>query len=306
MRRIAVTVSASATVAALLACNALTGAGELEAVDCLDACDASLAERTDSPDSTAPGDASPAVDAAPPPPPVDAGADAPTRPSYCEGIALYLPMDGSLAAKSGQPADAPPAVSFVAGKFGQGADLTAPGGVAVFYAATYQSKPVYSLVQGSVAMWVKPTWQPPCGAPAILFKPRAIRAATAPNAGPVVECSATTGLNVDQADAGTVSAAFSGAVPGWKAGDWNHVVGTWTNIANASALRFSVNGGAPVVTNGAWVPNESPVNYLRVGSDVSAPRSVFDEVIVWTRVLATAEIAALAASTVSAAVACGL
>ena len=289
-------------VAALLACNALTGAGDLVAVDCVDGCDAAAPERTIVAEAEAPIDAGGTVDATEP---VDAGADAPTRPSFCEGITFYLPFDGSLTAKSGQLPDAPPAVAFVPGKFGQGADLTVPGGISIFYAATYLSKASYSLTQGSVAMWVKPTWQPPASNASVFFKPRAIRASTSPNAGPVLEYGSLLGLTVDEPDGGLISVGHpAAAVPNWKAADWNHLVGTWSS--SSPTLQFSLNGAAPLATSTPWVPNESPVNFLRLGSDVSAPRSIFDEVILWTRVLSASEIAAVASSSASASVACGL
>lgn len=301
---------AGMAVAMLLACNALTGVGDLEAVDCTEDCDASIPERTTSPEAEVPVDAQAAVDAVvvDAGPLVDAGADgdAATRPSFCQGITLYLPFEGSLSTKAGQAPDTPPAVAFVPGKFGQGADLTAAGGIAVYYAATSQGKSSYSLTAGTLAMWVKPTWQPPCVAnPAVFWKPRSARVAALANAGPVLECATILGLTVDAPDGGQTAVGPSSlSVPKWNAGGWNHLVGTWSS--SSPTLQFSLNGAPPLATANPWVPNDSPVNFLRIGSEVSAARSVFDEIVVWTRVLSAGEIAALAASSVSAAVACGL
>jgi Concanavalin A-like lectin/glucanases superfamily len=292
---------ANLVAAALLACNAITGAGDLE-VGCVDGCDGGEPDRAAPAVEDAFVDMDSTVDA---PVPTDGGTDAPRRPTFCEGITLYLPFDGSLNAKSGQTPDAPPTIPFVPGKFGQAADLTLAGGVAIYYAATYNAKPSYSLSQGSVAMWLKPTWQPPCTAASVLFKPRALKANTSPNAGPVVECGSLLGLTVDEPDGGLVSVGYpSAAVPNWKPADWNHVVGTWG--ASSPTLRFSLNGAPPLATSAPWAPNESPVNFLRIGSESSAPRSLYDEVIFWTRTLSAAEISELASSTVSAGVACGL
>jgi hypothetical protein len=297
-------------VATLLACNALTGVDDLAAVDCAAGCDAAAPERTELPDGSpvlsdgqALIDGAIAVDAKAP---VDASFDALGRPTFCQGITLYLPFDGSLTARSGQPPNTSPNLSFVAGKFGQGVDMTAQGGAAVYYAASYLGTPLYSLAQGSLAMWVKPTFTPPTAQAAIFFKPRSVPTAGTPNAGPELGFGATRlDLIVNAPDGGATSAGYpQAALPNWNAGGWNHLVGTWTTTA--PALQLALNGAAPTTTSAIWVPDESPVNFLRIGSEVSAPRSVFDEVVIWTRVLSTSEIAALAASPVSVAVACGL
>jgi len=294
----------SLAVAGLLACNALTGVGDLEAVDCTVDCDGAAPERV-LPEPVVPVDAATTVDAADATPAGDADADAPTRPSFCEGITLYLPFEGSLNGSAGQTPDTPPTIPFAPGKYGQGADLTVSGGLAIYYAATYKGNSLYSLVHGSVAMWVKPTFQPPTAQPALLFKPRAVRAAAAPNAGPVLGFETLLGLTVDAPDGGSTSVGYPQvALPNWNNGGWNHVVGTWSS--SAPTLQVALNGATPIATANPWVPNESPVNFLRIGSEVSAPRSVFDDVILWTRVLSASENAALAASPVSAAVACGL
>jgi hypothetical protein len=303
-------------VAAFCACNALTGVGDLQATDCIDGCDGSVPVRTgddggnvtDTGAGAADAPVGPLLDAAPKldaTTDADAGTDASTtKPTYCQGITIYLPMDGSLTAKSGQTADAPVAnVSYVAGKFGQGADFTDT--VAVYYTATFGAKSVYSLSAGTVAMWVKPSWTPPCPAIASLFfKPRAVRGPGVPNAGPVLECSAILGMKVDTSDAMLVNSGYAATPPNWNAGTWNHVVGIWGSTA--PTMGFSVNGALPLTVATPWVPNESPPSFLRLGSEVNSAKSVIDEVIVWTRVLSASEIAALAASPVSTATACGL
>lgn len=292
----------------LLACNLLTGAGDLDTAECLSDCEAGVPERTILPDASLPVDDSAVTLDAHAPAPADGGNDASKRPTFCSGIELYLPFDGTLDARSGQPPDLPPAVAFVPGKFGQGADLTGSSGTAVYYASTYLGVTTYSLAGGSLAMWVKPLWQPPCGAgtPSVLFKPKSTHAATAANAGPVIECtSALTGVTVDMVNGGLTEVGYpSGAVPNWNNGGWNHLVGTWSSAS--PTLQFAVNGAAPVSTTVPWSPNDSPVNFLRVGSETSLPRTVFDEVVLWSRVLLAKEIADLAASPASVADACGL
>ena len=113
----------SAAAATLLACNLLTGVGDLDTAECRSDCEAGVVpERTTLPDATLPvDDAAVTPDA---PAPADGGIDASKRPTFCSGIELYLPFDGTLDARSGQPPDLPPTVAFVPGKFGQGADLT--------------------------------------------------------------------------------------------------------------------------------------------------------------------------------------
>ncbi len=296
----------AAAVVALLACNALTGVDDLDTAECVGDCEAGVPERATLPEANGPiDDARGTSDG---PAPADGGKDAAKKPMYCNGILLYLPFEGSLNARSGQPADAPPAATFAPGKFGQGVDLTSDAGTpgtGIYYAATYLGVPTYSLTRGTVAMWLKPTWQPPCGAttPAVFFKPRSAHISTSPNAGPVVECkSVLMGVTVDAPDGATTETGYPSAIANWNNGGWNHLVGTWSSAS--PTLQFAVNGAAPVSTTLPWVPNESPVNFLRVGSEVSAPRSVFDEVVVWDRVLPNKEIADLAASSFSVADAC--
>ena len=296
----------SAAAASLLACNLLTGAGDLDTAKCLSDCEAGVPERTNVADANLPGDdANVTPDAAAP---ADGGNDAAQRPSFCSGIELYLPFDGTLDARSGQPPDLPPAIGFAPGKFGQGADLTGSSGTAIYYAATYNGRTTYSLTGGTLAMWVKPLWQPPCAVmtPSVLFKPRSARAVTPVSAGPVMGCTSTlTGVAVTAPDGGATEVGYpSGVVPNWNSGGWNHLVGTWSSAS--PTLQFAVNGTTLVSTSAPWEPNDSPVNFLRVGSESSLPRSIFDEIVLWSRVLTAMEIADLAASPVSVADACGL
>lgn len=295
----------SAAAVALLACNALTGVNELDTGECLSDCEAGVPERTTFPDANSPfGDATVVPDA---PGSLDGGNDASQRPTFCKGIELYLPFEGTLNAASGQPPDLPPTLAFVPGKFGQGADLTNNSGVAIYYASTYLGRTTYSLTRGTVGMWVKPTWQPPCAptAPSVLFKPRSSHATTAPSAGPLIECKGgLMGVSVNLPDGGLTEVGSSGVVANWNSGGWNHLVGTWSSTS--PTLQFAVNGATPISTAMPWDPNESPVNFLRIGSEVSAPRSVFDEIVLWSRVLPAQEIAELAASPISVGAACGL
>ena len=136
----------SAAAATLLACNLLTGVGDLDTAECLSDCEAGVApERTTLPDATLPVDDAAVTPDGPAPAPADGGIDATTRPTFCSGIELYLPFDGTLDARSGQPPDLPPTVAFVPGKFGQGADLTGSSGTAIYYASTYLGRTTYSL-----------------------------------------------------------------------------------------------------------------------------------------------------------------
>jgi hypothetical protein len=300
----------SVVVATLFACNALTGVGDLSAVDCADGCDGAAPVRTELPDGTvtvdgqSPVDGAVAIDSAVPV--TDAGADGFTRPAFCQGITLYLPFEGSLNARSGQPPTSAGNLPFVAGKFGQGADLTAGGGAAVYYASSYLGTPIYSLAHGSIAMWVKPTFAPPTVQAALFFKPRAVATPGAPNAGPELQFGTSLlELVVNAPDGGATSVGYPQiTLPNWNVNGWNHLVGTWSSTA--PTLQLALNGAAPTSTSLPWVPDESPVNFLRLGSEVSAPRSVFDEVVIWTRVVSASEIAAVAASPVSIGAACGL
>jgi hypothetical protein len=303
--------------ATLSACNALTGVGDLSAVDCADGCDGAVPERTELIDGQSPLDGASSLDGATTldgarpddggkPGDGGDGGDAAPRPTFCEGITLYLPFEGSFNGRSGQPPNSAPGLSFIAGKYGQGADLTGAGGAAIYYASSYLGTPIYSLAHGSVAMWVKPTFAPPTLQAALFFKPRAVATAGAPNAGPELQFGALLlELVVNAPDGGVTKVGYpQTALPNWNVMGWNHLVGTWSGTS--PTLQLALNGAAPTSTSSPWDPDESPVNFLRLGSEVSAPRSVFDEVVLWTRVISASEIAAVAASPVSIGVACGL
>jgi hypothetical protein len=282
-----------------IACNALTGVGDLQTDPCADgSCvDAGTGTRTE------PTPEASTVDAGADATRADAAPDAAPLPSFCSGVTFYLPFESSLVSQEGVAPDAPPAVTYVAGKFGKAVDLS-NGNISVFYPTSVSGKSTYSRAAGTVAMWVKPTWTPPENAQHVLFKPKMDKTNAIVCAGPFVE-NIPAGLStaVDLPDSGV--AQTQPTTGGWQSGAYNHLVATWNQ--SASSLTLTINGGAAVSSaTVSWVPNEATANFLRVGSDGYGSASVFDEVVVWSRELSQAEIAALYASPVAFGPACGL
>jgi hypothetical protein len=274
MRRLHVAFVVSVGSAALAACNALSGASDLEVGVGEAGVDA----------SGAPADAS-----------ADVGADStvdtgPPLPSLCSGITLYLPFDGTLVAKTGQAPEMPvPDAGFIGGKFGSAVDLRTA--IAIFYA----NGGAYSIETGTLAMWFRPTWTPPCtGTGRALFKPKLDQDGAVPSAGPQLVCASAFGFYVAQADGGTPGASFPNAAPSsWVQNGWNHVVGTWDRAAGSIALV--VNGVDATTSADTWTPGESTANHIRLGSDGNPAGSAFDEVVLWNRALTAAELLALEA-----------
>jgi hypothetical protein len=305
------------------ACNALNGVGDLEEVPCTAACDGAEADATsaDGAIGDAPaGDTGSGSDGSGSDtggPPRDGGSiDAATPPSFCTGITLYLPFDKSTNTEAGEQTVDAATTPLVAGKFGNAADLSGASTAAqtaLYYATSFNGSSTYSVAQGTFAAWIKPTFTMPCVAEHVFEKPRVdTTTVSTTSAGPMLTCSpglGIFGLDIQEPDGGIVKCGVSlGALNEWIQNGWNHVVATWTE--SPFQLGFVLNGGASVMgrasSTEAWTPSESPANFLRLGSATSTPNSLFDEVVVWSRVLKDQEILDLYQSTVSVGTACNL
>jgi Concanavalin A-like lectin/glucanases superfamily len=307
-----------AVASSAVACNALTGVGDLALGEdgCGDTCDDAAADRRTGPGTDGAGedgstelDASVAPDAttdASADAPIDTGTDTGTRPSYCTGITMYLAFDDSLATKDGQTTD--PAVtnpSFVTGKYGKAIDMS--GSVSfLYYASSFSGASRYAVGQGTVAMWLKGSWAPPC-AGRTFFKPHAAKGASSTSAGAQVSCGSTYGLSefVVFADGGFASTGpnFAGN-SSWTTNNWNHLLGTWDQAS--PRMTLSVNGQARATTTDPWTPGENPANWLKLGSETTKPDAIFDEVVIWNRALGVTESSAVYNATQSIGQVCGL
>jgi hypothetical protein len=294
-----------------VACNLLNGVGDLEEVVCTDDCDSgpvSDAQHDTKPVDTGSGDTQ--ADTSPRDAPSDTSDSG--LPTFCSGITFYAPFDGALASKAGESPESPPTLPFAdAGKFGQAVDLT--GGVSfstLYYPAAFNTTVIYSAARGTFALWIKPTWSQPCSSDHALIKPKVDRMNLAVGGGPQITCgpgTGTLGAVVNEGDGGTVQAGLPLATVStvWNAADWNHLVATWDQAL--PQLTFDLNGGgvgAHAENTNKWVPGEPTVNYVRLGSTSTLPQALYDEVVIWDRVLSPTEITAVHALTVALGTAC--
>ena len=282
--------------AAAVACNALTGAGDLGTGGC-DDCDAGAAA-VDAATPDSPGVTADAGDATT----SDSGFDAAALPSFCTGLVLYAPLENNYATSQGA-GPAPPLPStatFAPGKFGGGAALNGVNG-ALYYANGMSPLGVpYPKEEGTIALWFKPLWTWPSAVDRVFAKPVSDTTNNNNTAGPSFRLESAAPsmigfINPNAVDAGTVRASSPvlAATPYWNATGFNHMVGTWKHTA--PTLTFTLNGatGDPSITHieitDAW-DNAATVNFTRISSDVVPPDGVFDDVAMWSRALSLAEI----------------
>jgi hypothetical protein len=318
----------ASTAGAVAACNALTGASDLAIDDACatDACEAGLPPRAGDPTAGTPPGAPPGTPPGTPQTGLDAGLDggagdaSPQKdgsadanpPTYCGGIVFYARFDGALTTAEGVEAEAPlPPVTFGAGKFGK-AVLLSGTSAGVFYPVG--GGLTYPAAEGTVAMWVNPSWTYPSTKDRTFFKAPANRDyVNTNNGGPEL------GARDGQRDLGLYTHNAVGSMttamipkpdvePVWKDLGWNHLVAAWRLAP--SYLAVSLNGATSgavghVTSTAAWTA-QAPAAYMRVGSDVGTPDASFDDVAVWNRILSEAEVHALYASAVPIGDACGL
>jgi hypothetical protein len=232
---------------------------------------------------------------------VDAADAGGAPPSFCQGITLYLAMDGTLTGAPAYPpvvADGGAAVAqFGPGKFGQAALLSAANSGA-YYPASGALGTTVQVAEGSVAMWIQPMWSLPPSVTHAFFKVAGDLAST--SAGPASGAD-NVGLvtQVTLADGGTaqVTIGVDAAAPLLLPSAFNHVVSTWDETSGL--LSFTLNGGpgagAAVFEDLGWAPLDPVVTYFRLGGvpNDDEPDAWVDEVAVWNRTLSAQEIAAL-------------
>lgn len=304
MRRLrapyAMMLATSATCAIAVACNALTGVGDLGTGPCPDCADAG-------------GDALVAIENDGPVP-TDSMSDAGDggRPSYCDGLVLYAAFDGTYATAQGGAPDVAPTAPFSAGKFGS-AVLCTGTDEGIFYPEGAAGA-VYPRAAGTFAIWFKPTWKWPSTADRTLVKPAGDRGNGLNGAGPQLRYLSpedTIGFVNQNPDGGFVqaSAAAVDVTPYWKNLDWNHLAGTW-NQAGPITLTFTLNGASGDAaitrreTTAPWVPQFPSAAFTRVASNINFADGYFDDFAMWRRVLSRAEITAVYAANRSIGAAC--
>ena len=266
----------------------------------------------------------------------------PTAPTWCAGIVLYASFDGRLtgdrgwshAETLGTIANAPTA------KFGGGASLTHDGNGAALFLLTDATNAWPDDV-GSLAVWYKQApgtvWgTTPQSAP-VLYRPvGTVPPAALQTAGLAFylffDGTASTGLfelsNQNQQEVLTVPQGSM--APYLRANDFNHYFTAWRRTGGGPTAYFAVNGGSGIeVASGTADPqppdsgteqlsgfkaftsapwsSEGPAIALRLGGPPeNSPDGVFDDLVVWNRVLSFEEAASVFASTTAVGAACRL
>lgn len=281
------------TVAAC-ACNALTGANDLE----LD------------PGGTAPvPEEGGSIDGGPPPadgpidvvPPTDSPiTDGPvTRPTYCNGVTLYLRLDGTTQSAQGDTPALAIAETFGAGKFKGAFDFDTAK--TLVYAATPPTGTKrFDINVGTLSLWFKPRWAFPGTATRTFMRPQDVVDASngAEPALRLDNAAAQKSLGVEGPGATEATATVAAVTPSWKNLDWNHLVGTWQRTGSPTTLSFTLNGGggdggvARVTSAMAWTPMVAGT-FFRLNSGTSTIDGLVDDVAVWSRQLTAVEVAAL-------------
>jgi hypothetical protein len=306
--------------AVLLACNALTGVGELATTDdapCIGiACTPVVPDGSVSVDEAAitPRNDASAEDARVDGSGGDAASDTFTRPSYCTGIVLYARFDGTLATAQGQAADSPPALSFVPGKYGNAAAIT--GNNQVFYAQGGANALKYPTApEGTAVMWVKAQWTWPSNVDRVLWKTMPSRLIASSNSSPYAR------VDLSESFFGATNAFPDGATlnvgstsvqlaPYWKNAEYNHVAETWSQTA--PTITFTLNGAEsnPSVTrretSAPWVPDSTNVAFVRLSSAAFPFDAAYDDFALWSRALSLAELKALYGANKPLGESCGL
>ena len=301
---------ATAMPAVVLACNALTGVGDLGTSDepCL-GCeipvrDGAIVEGAIPPQ---PGDDA-STDAS------DARTDTFMLPSYCTGIVFYARFDNTLLSARGQAPDQPPAIMYDTGKYGQAALVY--GKNPIYYVQGGDAGFSYpTSAEGTVAMWFKANWTWPSTVDRTVWKTTPDRVTASSTSSPDMRHVASAsffGSTNTYPDGGVamVGSAASALTPDWKNGTFNHLAETWSQ--KAPTITFTLNGGLtnPASTrretNVPWSPEFANVGFLRLSSPAFQSDAAYDDLALWNHALSLAELQAVYGANKALGDVCGL
>jgi hypothetical protein len=263
-------------------------------------------------------------------------------PSYCTGIVLYASFDGKLTGDRGwsNAETLGPITTTPAAKFGGGASLSHDTNGGALFLLPDAAHPWPDDV-GSLAVWYKQTpgtvWGSAGETAPVLYKPvAAVQGLPEPSAGLgfylFFDGTATTGLfdlsGPGQQEILTVPQAST--APYVRANDFNHYFTAWNRTGAGPTALFAVNGGSGIeVASGTADPqppdsgaeqlsgfkaftstpwaSEGPAVALRLGGQPNNNSDgIYDDLVVWNRVLSFEEAAAVFAATTAVGAACHL
>lgn len=277
------------------ACNALTGASDLEIGEELPTLtDGGSGEETG---VSPPRDGSLADSLAPLP---DGSLpDAAGRPSYCLGISLYLRFDNTTKSAQGDSPAVAVAETYGTGKFKGAFDFNAQK--TVVFAAVKDGTKRYDIEVGTLSLWFKPRWSFATNTATRTFmRPQDQSNATTGGAPNLRLDSVAKTLGVEGPANVEATAQTTALQSTWKELDWNHLVGSWQRAGALETLAFTLNGGGLAGSPGrisskdTWTPAAPALAgaFIRLNS-TSDIDGLVDDVTVWSRVLPKEEVTAL-------------
>ncbi len=261
----------------------------------------------------------------------DADEPDPAPPTFCDGIIVYASFDGKLQGDKGGETTFSSGVvsSSTQGKFGgalslvgENSEQSSPG-AAHWLLASASGNP-WPEQKGSFAVWFRsaPGASPPV-AP-VLYRP----VATPPEAATLETAGLAFFLRHDGVDEIGLFERSGGApqtdrvlsfniddVSSFlQAGQYNHYFAAWDKTGPPTAL-FALNGGLGRTFNGtetgtftdggapfraettrSWVSEGEPVGVRLGGKGQNSPQGLYDDLVIWNRVVSFAEVAALFSS----------
>ncbi|MDR3708191.1 MAG: hypothetical protein P4L33_07805 [Capsulimonadaceae bacterium] len=212
-----------------------------------------------------------------------------SRADLLDGVTAYLPFDGSAAPRYAITANGINAAgaTYDAGIAGQGVVTTKEHFVAIPLAGNFVRK------CGSISFWIKPSWDP-ADASAGTFRSLLGTDNFALNYQPSKHClffmtgktKPVTGYDWDY------RAADNHVMARWNAGEWHHIALTWDAPSGSKTIYLD---GKQVSSNTTDLIRDDAVTgneKLFAGGPDAA--GVYDELIIWNRVLSAEEVAQLA------------
>ena len=268
----------------------------------------------------------------------DGAVVAPTPPSYCQGLSLYLAYDQGVAPSFGGAATRQIGeVGTTTGRFGSAAefrpDAAALDASMVFYDQVDGGPPIFAQSEGTIAYWLRA--RAPLDSNAAVARPLANAQLLTPGGPSVGYGSGTFGLFA-QFIAGPLATLPVGQLtPYLRGNDFDHFVAEWrANDGGPDIVEVVVNGGTAEVFHDAGydaasldaspddagnyrlpyavrrtgtMPPYAPFTSLRIGGNLTtAPTADVDEVAVWSRMLSRAEVLELYRATTSIRTACAI
>jgi hypothetical protein len=261
----------------------------------------------------------------------DAEPPTPDPPTFCDGIIVYASFDGKLKGdKGGDTTFSSGAVSSsTQGKFGgalslvgQNAELSSPG-AAHWLLASGAGNP-WPETKGSFAVWFRsaPAGNPPVVP--VLYRPVATQptSPTLDTAGLAFylhrDVTDQTGLyersGGDPVADKVLTFGIDEVAPFLRTTDYNHYFTAWDQNGGTKAF-MAINGGLGVTFNGTetgvfpdggapfrattsreWISEGEPVGVRLGGVGRNSPQGLYDDLVIWNRVVSFEEVSALYSS----------